>query len=134
MPFVKALYFIHIAEALKCLLSKNSILYILQKHANPTIRNLNEESALDLAAQYGRLEVVQLLLTLYPDLSQRPACTQSTVHLASRNGHKEIVEVLLNSNFDVQTVVCETLTLNLPTIRGFNGLWKEPFKTLWKKE
>ncbi|XP_053385251.1 ankyrin repeat and sterile alpha motif domain-containing protein 1B-like isoform X2 [Mercenaria mercenaria] len=77
---------------------------LLQKTANPTIRNLNEASPLDLASQYGRLEVVQRLLISHPELARHPSSTQSPLHLASRNGHRDIVAVLLDNNFDIQTM------------------------------
>ena len=77
----------------------------LQKHANPNIRNLHEESPLDLAAQYGRKEVVQLLLIKFPDLVHRPLYNCSPLHLASRNGHRDIVDVLLFNGFNIHTLV-----------------------------
>lgn len=42
----------------------------MQNHADPYIRNSRQESPLDLAAQYGRMETVSKLflkvVTLYP--------------------------------------------------------------------
>ena len=78
---------------------------LLQKHANPNIRNLQEESPLDLAAQYGRKEVVELLLIQFPDLVTRPLCKHCPLHLASRNGHKDVMAVLLDAGFYINTVV-----------------------------
>ena len=34
------------------------IIFLLQNHADPRIRNSRQESPLDLAAQYGRMEAV----------------------------------------------------------------------------
>ena len=33
-------------------------IYLLQNHADPSVRNSRQESPLDLAAQYGRMETV----------------------------------------------------------------------------
>ena len=68
---------------------------LLEHGCDASIRNAREESALDLAAQYGRLETVERLVRTHPELlhpySQRASTTifQNTpLHLASRNGHR----------------------------------------------
>lgn len=71
------------------------------------IRNLSGASPLDLAAQYGRLEVVQRLLISHPELHNHVANTQSPLHLASRNGHKDIVALLLANGFDINVQVSD---------------------------
>ncbi|KAH3890050.1 hypothetical protein DPMN_014118 [Dreissena polymorpha] len=76
-----------------------------QKSANPTIRNIENASPLDLAAQYGRLDVVKRLLISHPELANRPSSVQSPLHLASRNGHTDVVSHLLDNKFDIQTKV-----------------------------
>ncbi|XP_052239797.1 protein phosphatase 1 regulatory subunit 12A-like isoform X3 [Dreissena polymorpha] len=76
---------------------------LLQKSANPTIRNIENASPLDLAAQYGRLDVVKRLLISHPELANRPSSVQSPLHLASRNGHTDVVSHLLDNKFDIQT-------------------------------
>ncbi|GAB6021253.1 hypothetical protein CHUAL_003868 [Chamberlinius hualienensis] len=80
---------------------------LLQHQCDPTVRNNREETALDLAAQYGRLETVEALLRTHPELLT--ACPTSTrrhsaLHLASRNGHKEVVKVLLTFGFPINTL------------------------------
>ncbi len=74
----------------------------IQFLADPLIRNLRGENPLDLAAQYGRLETVQLLLRkqLLP-LSQETNEESSPLHLASRNGHRQVVALLLEAGFDI---------------------------------
>ena len=70
---------------------------LLEHGCDPTIHNAREESALDLAAQYGRLEAVDLLVRTHPELiepysrgSGPPglAYPHTPLHLASRNGHR----------------------------------------------
>ncbi|KAL0829878.1 hypothetical protein ABMA28_003358 [Loxostege sticticalis] len=89
---------------------------LIAKGADVTIRNIRDESALDLAAQYGRLEVVQHLLRVMPQLVdpyKPPKCrtklfSSTPLHRASKNGRKEVVQVLLAAGID-------------PNIRTHNG-------------
>lgn len=75
--------------------------------------NNRGEKPLDLAAQYGRLQVVQMLIRAHPELlnpyrkhydKKRTIFTHTPLHLASRNGHKHVVEVLLTAGVDVNLV------------------------------
>ena len=77
----------------------------LQHHCDPLIRNIREESPLELAAQYGRLETVQLLLRKHPSLLGDTVDKHSALHLASRNGHKAVVQVLIDAGFNINTKV-----------------------------
>ncbi|VEN34928.1 unnamed protein product [Callosobruchus maculatus] len=85
------------------------VVSMLLEHAcDPGIRNCRGETALELAAQYGRLETVELLVRTDPSLIQcLKRTTPDTVfphtplHLASRNGHRAVVEVLLRAGFGV---------------------------------
>lgn len=73
--------------------------------ADPNVPNNRRETPLDLAAQYGRLQVVQMLIRAHPELLMpfRMECTvsHSPLHLASRNGHKNVVDVLLAAGVNV---------------------------------
>ncbi|XP_017079982.2 ankyrin repeat and sterile alpha motif domain-containing protein 1B isoform X1 [Drosophila eugracilis] len=97
----------------------NAVVAILLSYgADPAIRNNSFQTALDLAAQFGRLQVVQTLLRIDPDLilpykrleedEELLGCspikhifTHTCLHLASRNGHKKVVETLLAAGVDV---------------------------------
>uniref|UniRef100_T1IRI9 Uncharacterized protein n=1 Tax=Strigamia maritima TaxID=126957 RepID=T1IRI9_STRMM len=76
---------------------------LLQHNADPIIRNNRDETPLDLAAQYGRLETVELLCRTHPELLGENAAvrTHSPLHLASRNGHRHVVQVLLRYGMGV---------------------------------
>uniref|UniRef100_A0AAR5PAK1 Uncharacterized protein n=1 Tax=Dendroctonus ponderosae TaxID=77166 RepID=A0AAR5PAK1_DENPD len=78
---------------------------LLEHACDPGIRNCKGETALELAAQYGRLETVELLVRTDPMLIQRTTpdiiFPHTPLHLASRNGHKAVVEVLLRAGFNV---------------------------------
>ncbi|XP_033217419.1 caskin-2-like isoform X3 [Belonocnema kinseyi] len=83
---------------------------LLHYGCDPSIRNSRGESALDLAAQYGRLETVELLVRTHPELISSLRSSSSSLifphtplHLASRNGHRAVVEVLLAAGVYVNT-------------------------------
>ncbi|XP_015181975.1 PREDICTED: ankyrin repeat and SAM domain-containing protein 1A-like isoform X3 [Polistes dominula] len=83
---------------------------LLDYGCDASIRNSRGESALDLAAQYGRLETVELLVRTHPELIESLRNSSSSLifphtplHLASRNGHRAVVEVLLAAGVDVNT-------------------------------
>lgn len=96
---------------------------LLSHDADPNMRNSRGETPLDLAAQYGRLQAVQMLIRAHPELishlstaavesasSASPSSPSSPtrhifphtcLHLASRNGHKSVVDVLLAAGVSV---------------------------------
>lgn len=74
---------------------------LLEELADPTMRNNQFETPLDLAALYGRLEVVKLLLSAHPTLLSCNTRKHTPLHLASRNGHLPVVEVLLGAGMDI---------------------------------
>lgn len=79
---------------------------LLEELTDPTMRNNKFETPLDLAALYGRLEVVKLLLSAHPNLLSCNTKKHTPLHLASRNGHLPVVEVLLDAGMDINYEVC----------------------------
>ncbi|CAL1541471.1 unnamed protein product [Lymnaea stagnalis] len=74
---------------------------LLQRRADPTIRNLEDLSPVDLAAQYDRLDIVKQLITSHPELVAQRSNLNTPLHLASRNGHRAVAQYLLDSGFPV---------------------------------
>ena len=79
---------------------------LIQHGADPTLCNRKEEGPLDLAAQYGRLDTVELLVKLRPDLLPKIPDSRSLLHLAAKNGHHRIVKLLLDAGCDINKTVC----------------------------
>ncbi|CAN8027371.1 unnamed protein product, partial [Ixodes persulcatus] len=76
----------------------DAVALLLSHGAEPGLRNVRGESPLDLAAQYGRLESVSLLAGAQAHSLQRLATPHhSPLHLAARNGHRQVVRLLLDS-------------------------------------
>ena len=78
---------------------------IPQRHADPLQRNIKGETPLDLAAQYGHLDTVHLLISNAPEILQLQRADFSPLHLAARNGHTVVALSLINAGICVNTVV-----------------------------
>uniref|UniRef100_A0A4W5QBP5 Caskin-2 n=1 Tax=Hucho hucho TaxID=62062 RepID=A0A4W5QBP5_9TELE len=83
---------------------------LLQHQSNPCLVNKANKTPLDLACEFGRLEVAQLLLNsnMVVALLEREgldgldnASSNTPLHLAARNGHKDIIRVLLKAGIDI---------------------------------
>lgn len=81
------------------------------------MRNNKFETPLDLAALYGRLEVVKMLLNAHPNLLSCNTKKHTPLHLAARNGHKAVVRVLLDAGMDSNYQVAGQ-TPPAPGLRG----------------
>ncbi|XP_047212551.1 caskin-2-like isoform X2 [Girardinichthys multiradiatus] len=82
---------------------------LLQHQSNPCLVNRAKKTPLDLACEFGRAKVVQLLLSsnmvvaLLEDERKEPMDSAYTtpLHLAARNGHKDIIRLLLKAGIDI---------------------------------
>ncbi|XP_038133870.1 LOW QUALITY PROTEIN: caskin-2 [Cyprinodon tularosa] len=83
---------------------------LLQHQSNPCLMNKAKKTPLDLACEFGRLKVTQLLLSSNmvsallegergDDSLDSPSTT--ALHLAARNGHKDIIKLLLKAGIDI---------------------------------
>lgn len=83
-----------------------AIIELLAHGGDPNIVNVRDETPMDLAAQYGRLQVVQILIRAHNELLLPLKATSTpqyhtALHLASRNGHRDVVELLLAAGCNV---------------------------------
>ncbi|XP_043955651.1 caskin-2-like isoform X4 [Gambusia affinis] len=82
---------------------------LLQHQSNPCLLNRAKKTPLDLACEFGRAKVVQLLLSsnmvaaLLEDERKEPTDSAYTtpLHLAARNGHKDVIRLLLKAGIDI---------------------------------
>ncbi|XP_018617279.2 caskin-2-like isoform X1 [Scleropages formosus] len=82
---------------------------LLQHQSNPCLVNKAKKTPLDLACEFGRLKVAQLLLNsnmvaalLEGERKDGPdPPTNTPLHLAARNGHKDIIRMLLKAGMDI---------------------------------
>ncbi|XP_036674384.3 ankyrin repeat and SAM domain-containing protein 1A [Drosophila suzukii] len=112
---------------------------LLHHDADPNMRNVRGETPLDLAAQYGRLQAVQMLIRAHPELiahlgaeavergtpspsspasPSRAIFPHTCLHLASRNGHKSVVEVLLSAGVSVNLLTPSGTALHEASLCG----------------
>ncbi|KAI1896669.1 hypothetical protein AGOR_G00097140 [Albula goreensis] len=82
---------------------------LLQHQSNPCLINKAKKTPLDLACEFGRLKVAQLLLSSNMIVAllegERREGSDSgfntPLHLAARNGHKDIIRLLLKAGIDI---------------------------------
>uniref|UniRef100_A0A671KA54 CASK interacting protein 2 n=1 Tax=Sinocyclocheilus anshuiensis TaxID=1608454 RepID=A0A671KA54_9TELE len=82
---------------------------LLQHQSNPCILNKAKKTPLDLACEFGRVKVAQLLLSsnmvaslLEGDRKDGSDSNCNTpLHLAARNGHKDVIRLLLKAGIDI---------------------------------
>ena len=75
-------------------------------NACPKWEDWEGETALHRAAEYGHLEIVQLLISYGADVDRRdvsPVGPKTALHIAAHNGHVAIVQELLQNGADITT-------------------------------
>uniref|UniRef100_UPI00358EECE8 caskin-1-like n=1 Tax=Myxine glutinosa TaxID=7769 RepID=UPI00358EECE8 len=82
---------------------------LLQHQSNPCIMNNASKTPLDLACEFGRMRVAKLLLNSNvcpvllegrPNDSNNPS-SRSPLHLAAKNGHVDIIRMLILAGIDI---------------------------------
>ncbi|KAK3552931.1 hypothetical protein QTP86_029140 [Hemibagrus guttatus] len=99
---------------------------LLQHQSNPCLANKAKKTPLDLSCEFGRLKVVQLLLSsnmITPLLEGDSgdivdyACN-TPLHLAARNGHKDIIQLLLKVGININRVTKAGTALHEAALYG----------------
>ncbi|XP_039992013.1 caskin-2-like isoform X2 [Xiphias gladius] len=100
---------------------------LLQHQSNPSLMNKAKKTPLDLACEFGRLKVAQLLLSSNMvaallegegghDSLDSPSTTP--LHLAARNGHKDIIKLLLKAGIDINRATKAGTSLHEAALYG----------------
>ncbi|XP_068439352.1 caskin-2-like [Clinocottus analis] len=100
---------------------------LLQHQSNPCLMNKGKKTPLDLACEFGRLKVAQLLLSSNMvaallegegrhDNMDSPSTTP--LHLAARNGHKDIIKLLLKAGIDINRATKAGTSLHEAALYG----------------
>ncbi|XP_030645854.1 caskin-2 isoform X2 [Chanos chanos] len=82
---------------------------LLQHQSNPCTVNKVKKTPLDLACEFGRVKVAQLLLSSNMIVTLLEGDRRDTaepgvntpLHLAARNGHKDVIRLLLKAGIDI---------------------------------
>ncbi|XP_068118067.1 caskin-2 isoform X2 [Hyperolius riggenbachi] len=85
---------------------------LLQHQSNPCHVNKARKTPLDLACEFGRVKVVQLLLNSHLCVSLLEGTTKdptdpnftTPLHLAAKNGHREVIRLLLQAGIEINKV------------------------------
>ncbi|XP_062294107.1 caskin-2-like isoform X3 [Scomber scombrus] len=99
---------------------------LLQHQSNPCLVNKAKKTPLDLACEFGRVKVAQLLLSsnmvvaLLEGERKEPTDSAFTtpLHLAARNGHKDIIRLLLTAGIDINTTTKSGTALHEASLYG----------------
>ncbi|XP_069021537.1 caskin-2-like isoform X1 [Embiotoca jacksoni] len=99
---------------------------LLQHQSNPCLVNKAKKTPLDLACEFGRVKVAQLLLSsnmvvaLLEGERKEPTDSAFTtpLHLAARNGHKDIIRLLLNAGIDINKTTKSGTALHEASLYG----------------
>ncbi|KAE8284555.1 Caskin-2 CASK-interacting protein 2 [Larimichthys crocea] len=100
---------------------------LLQHQSNACLMNKAKKTPLDLACEFGRLKVAQLLLSsnmvaalLEGDggHDSLDSATTTPLHLAARNGHKDIIKLLLKAGIDINRATKAGTSLHEAALYG----------------
>ncbi|XP_059204717.1 caskin-2-like isoform X2 [Centropristis striata] len=99
---------------------------LLQHQSNPCLVNKAKKTPLDLACEFGRVQVSQLLLSSNMVVAllegERKEVTDSAfttpLHLAARNGHKDIIRLLLTAGIDINKTTKSGTALHEASLYG----------------
>ncbi|XP_030610594.1 caskin-2 isoform X2 [Archocentrus centrarchus] len=100
---------------------------LLQHQSNPCLMNKAKKTPLDLACEFGRVKVTQLLLSsnmvaalLEGEGGNNSLDSPSTtpLHLAARNGHKDIIKLLLKAGIDINRATKAGTSLHEAALYG----------------
>ncbi|XP_056143359.1 caskin-2-like isoform X2 [Lampris incognitus] len=99
---------------------------LLQHQSNPCLVNKAKKTPLDLACEFGRVKVTQLLLSsnmvvaLLEGERKEPTDSAFTtpLHLAARNGHKDIIRLLLKAGIDINKTTKAGTALHEASLYG----------------
>ncbi|XP_071249905.1 caskin-2-like isoform X1 [Salvelinus alpinus] len=100
---------------------------LLQHQSNPCLLNKANKTPLDLACEFGRLKVAQLLLSSNmvvallegEELDGLDSASSNTpLHLAARNGHKDIIRLLLKAGIDINRATKAGTSLHEAALYG----------------
>uniref|UniRef100_A0A3B3CLR4 Uncharacterized protein n=1 Tax=Oryzias melastigma TaxID=30732 RepID=A0A3B3CLR4_ORYME len=99
---------------------------LLQHQSNPCLVNKAKKTPLDLACEFGRAKVAQLLLSsnmvvaLLEGERKEPTDSAFTtpLHLAARNGHKDVIRLLLKAGIDINRTTKSGTALHEAALYG----------------
>ncbi|XP_072224187.1 caskin-2-like isoform X2 [Leuresthes tenuis] len=99
---------------------------LLQHQSNPCLVNKAKKTPLDLACEFGRAKVAQLLLSsnmvvaLLEGERKEPTDSSYTtpLHLAARNGHKDVIRLLLKAGIDINKTTKSGTALHEASLYG----------------
>ncbi|XP_019721884.1 caskin-2 isoform X3 [Hippocampus comes] len=99
---------------------------LLQHQSNPCLVNKAKKTPLDLACEFGRHKVAQLLLSsnmvvaLLEGERKEPSDSAFTtpLHLAARNGHKDVIGLLLKAGIDINATTKSGTALHEAALYG----------------
>ncbi|KAK7134653.1 hypothetical protein R3I93_017933 [Phoxinus phoxinus] len=93
---------------------------LLQHQSNPCTVNKVKKTPLDLACEFGRLKVTQLLLSsnMVVALLEGNGRDNTPLHLAARNGHKDIIRLLLKAGIDINRTTKSGTALHEAALYG----------------